>query len=67
VTSNSDLFVGATAQEKFRVLSFGVKIQDLALIGCAWQSYQNRDSESDRNLDGRIANHRIITIRIVKS
>jgi hypothetical protein len=38
VTSNSDLFVGATAQEKFRVLSFRVKIQGLALIGCcAWQ------------------------------
>jgi hypothetical protein len=31
------------------------------------QSCQNHDSESDRNLDGRIANHRIITIRIVKS
>jgi hypothetical protein len=37
VTSNSDLFVGATAQEKFRVLSFRVKIQGLALIGCAWK------------------------------
>ena len=31
------------------------------------QSYQNRDSESDRNLYSRIANRRIITIRIVKS
>jgi hypothetical protein len=30
------------------------------------QSCQNRDSESDQNLDGRIANCRIITIRIVK-
>jgi hypothetical protein len=35
VTSNSDMFVGATAQEKFRVLSFRVKIQGLTLIGCA--------------------------------
>jgi hypothetical protein len=37
VTANSDMFVGVTAQEKFRVLSFRVKIQGLALIGCAWQ------------------------------
>jgi hypothetical protein len=35
VTANSDMFVGATAQEKFRVLYFRVKIQGLALIGCA--------------------------------
>jgi hypothetical protein len=35
VTSNIDLYVGATAQEKFRVLSFRVKIQGLALTGCA--------------------------------
>jgi hypothetical protein len=35
VTSNSDLFVGATAHEKFIVLSFRVKIQGLILIGCA--------------------------------
>jgi hypothetical protein len=33
VTSNNDLYVGATTQEKFRVLSFRVKIQNLALIG----------------------------------
>jgi hypothetical protein len=26
----------ATAKEMFRVLSFRVKIQDLALIGCTW-------------------------------
>jgi hypothetical protein len=37
VTSNSDLYAGATAQEKFRVLSFTVKIQGVALIGCVWQ------------------------------
>jgi hypothetical protein len=37
VTLNSDLFVGATAQKKFGVLSFRVKIQGLALIGCVWQ------------------------------
>jgi hypothetical protein len=29
--------VGATAHEKFKVLPFGVKIQRLTLIGCAWQ------------------------------
>jgi hypothetical protein len=37
VTSNNDLYVGAAAQEKFRVLSFRVKIQSLSLIGCACQ------------------------------
>jgi hypothetical protein len=31
------------------------------------QSCQNRDSESDRNLDDNITNCRIISIRIVKS
>jgi hypothetical protein len=29
--------LGAAAHAKFRVLSFKVKIQGLALIGCAWQ------------------------------
>jgi hypothetical protein len=38
-TSNNDLYVGANAQEKFRVLSFRVKIQGLALIGCACQCF----------------------------
>jgi hypothetical protein len=28
--------VGATAQEKFRVLSLRVKIQGLILTGCDW-------------------------------
>jgi hypothetical protein len=35
MTWSSGMVVGATAQEKFIVLSFRVKIQDLALIGCA--------------------------------
>jgi hypothetical protein len=30
MTSNSDLYVGATAQEKFRVLSLKAKVQGLA-------------------------------------
>jgi hypothetical protein len=28
---------GTAAQEKYRVLSFKMKILDLALIGCVWQ------------------------------
>jgi hypothetical protein len=28
---------GATAQEKFIVVSFRVKLQGMGLIGCAWQ------------------------------
>ena len=31
------MFVGVTTQVKFKVLPFRVKIQGLALIGCAWQ------------------------------
>jgi hypothetical protein len=34
---NSNMNVGAAAQVKFRVSPFKVKIQGLALIGCAWQ------------------------------
>jgi hypothetical protein len=34
VTWSSGMIVGATAQEKFIVLSFRVKIQGLTLIGC---------------------------------
>jgi hypothetical protein len=34
---SSGMRVGATAQEKFKILPFRVKIQGLALIGCAWQ------------------------------
>ena len=34
---NSSMQVGATTLVKFRVLPFRVKIQGLALIGCAWQ------------------------------
>jgi hypothetical protein len=34
---SNDMRVGATAQEKFKILPFRVKIQGLALIGCAWQ------------------------------
>jgi hypothetical protein len=37
VTWSSSMQVGATAQERFKGLSFRVKIQGLALIGCAWQ------------------------------
>jgi hypothetical protein len=37
VISDNVLYVGAIAQEKFGVLSFRVKIQGLALIGCVWQ------------------------------
>jgi hypothetical protein len=37
MTSSSGMQVGATAQEKSKVLSFRMKIQGLALIGCAWQ------------------------------
>jgi hypothetical protein len=29
--------VGVAAQVKFKVLSFSVKMQGLALIGCVWQ------------------------------
>jgi hypothetical protein len=35
VTWSSSMQVGATAQEKFKVLSFRMKIQGLALIGCS--------------------------------
>ena len=31
------------------------------------QGCQNRDSESDRSFDGRIANHRIFTINIIET
>jgi hypothetical protein len=34
---SSGMKVGATTQVKFRVLSFRVKTQGLALAGCAWQ------------------------------
>jgi hypothetical protein len=34
---SSSMQVGATTQEKLTVLPFRVKIQGLALIGCAWQ------------------------------
>jgi hypothetical protein len=37
MTSSSGMQVGATAQEKSKVLFFRMKIQGLALIGCAWQ------------------------------
>jgi hypothetical protein len=37
LTSNIGLYVGAAAHEKFRALSFKVKNQGLALIGCVWQ------------------------------
>jgi hypothetical protein len=45
--------VGATAQVKFRVLSFRVKIRGLTLIGCAWQwSYGRHCFESGDYLQG---------------
>jgi hypothetical protein len=37
VTWCSGMQVGATTHEEFRVLPCRVKIQGLALIGCAWQ------------------------------
>jgi hypothetical protein len=37
VNWSSDMQVGATANEKFIVLSFRVKIQGLFLIVCDWQ------------------------------
>ena len=33
---SNGMLVGATSQVKFKVLPFRVKIQGLALIGCAW-------------------------------
>jgi hypothetical protein len=37
MTWSSSMQVGVTAREKSTVLSFRMKIQGLALIGCAWQ------------------------------
>jgi hypothetical protein len=37
ISWSSSMQVGATAQEKSTVLSFRMKIQGLALIGCTWQ------------------------------
>jgi hypothetical protein len=36
VFDGSSMQVGMAAHVKFRVLPFRVKIQDVALIGCAW-------------------------------
>ena len=47
---------------KRRLLCNDKLIEKALMQGC-----QNRDFESDRNSDGRIANHKIFTIRIVET